>query len=112
VLSKFDYVYDAPGHVTSWVRQAGAGAPTAYHLEYDPADQLIVATLQTTDATPTVLKRFEYGYDSVGNRTAEQEDDGLVGAVFNNRNELVSMQPSGALRLRGTTNEPAREPNT
>ena len=40
-----------------------------YDFEYDRADQLAAATLETTDPTPAVVKRYVYAYDAAGNRT-------------------------------------------
>jgi RHS repeat-associated protein len=106
-LSKNDYDYDASGAITAWKQQAGGAAPQQYDLGYDPAYQLTVATLKTTDPTPAVLKRYAYAYDGAGNRTAEQIDDSVLSGTHNSRNQLVSRQPGGALLFRGTVSESA-----
>jgi RHS repeat-associated protein len=45
--------------------------------------------------------------DPAGNRTAEQIDDAVTGASYNNMNQLVSQQAGGALVFKGTVSEPA-----
>jgi RHS repeat-associated protein len=45
--------------------------------------------------------------DPAGNRTAEQIDDAVTGATYNNMNQLVSQQAGGALVFKGTVSEPA-----
>ncbi len=106
-LSKFNYVTDVVGRINTWTQQADASAAKAYDFEYDLGDQLTAATYRTTDATPAILKRWRYAYDKGWNRTAEQIDDGLVGASFSNLNALTTQQPSGSLRFAGAVNETA-----
>jgi RHS repeat-associated protein len=106
VISKYDYTYDVVGNIASWTQLVGAGPAKVYTPGYDAADQL--ATAKVTGPTPLpVPSRFAYTYDPAGNRTAEQLDDAVTGATFNNRNQLTSRQPGGALLFRGTVNEPA-----
>jgi hypothetical protein len=50
---------------------------------------------------------YHYAYDPAGNRTAEQIDDAVTGASYNNMNQLVSQQAGGALIFKGTVSEPA-----
>ena len=45
--------------------------------------------------------------DPAGNRTAEQIDDAVTGASYNNMNQLMSQQAGGALVFKGTVSEPA-----
>jgi RHS repeat-associated protein len=45
--------------------------------------------------------------DPAGNRTAEQIDDAVTGASYNNMNQLTSQQAGGALVFKGTVSEPA-----
>jgi YD repeat-containing protein len=104
-LSRFDYTYDAGQRITSWTHQADTDPATMYTFGYDAADQLVRATKQTAGGTPTVLKRYAYGYDAGGNRTAEQIDDALTGASYDALNRLVSQQASGALTVAGGLNE-------
>jgi RHS repeat-associated protein len=106
-ISQYDYTYDAESNIKTWTQQVGASAAKVYELSYDPADQLTAATLKTTDPTPIVLKRYAYGYDPAGNRTADQLDDSVLSGTYNNRNQLSSKQAGGALLFRGTVNEPA-----
>ena len=105
-ISKYDYTYSVAGSVATWTQQVGAATPKLYSLGYDAADQL--TTAKVTGPTPLpVPSRFAYAYDSSGNRTAEQLDDAVTGASYNNRNQLFSLQPGGALLFRGTLNEAA-----
>jgi RHS repeat-associated protein len=106
-LNKFDYTYDVVGNIEAWTQQTDANPAQVYDLEYDPADQLIAATLMTSGQPPTILKRYRYAYDPAGNRIAEQIDDAVTGANHDNMNRLLSHQPGGILNLRGTVNEPA-----
>ena len=103
-LAKFDYTYDAVGNIKSWSQQRGASPATVLSLGYDVADQLVTASQVPAGTSPT---RFAYAYDPSGNRTAEQLDDAVTGAVYNSRNQIISQQPGGALLFRGTVNEPA-----
>jgi RHS repeat-associated protein len=105
-ISKYDYTYSAVGNITTWSQQVGANPAKLYTLGYDAADQL--TTAKVTGPTPLpVPSRFAYAYDPAGNRIAEQLDDAAMGATYNNRNQLTSRQPGGALLFRGTLNEPA-----
>lgn len=107
ILSKVNYTYDVVGNIKTWTQQYGTNPAKVYELGYDLADQLSAATLKSTDPTPLVLKRYAYGYDALGNRTADQVDDAVTGGTFDNRNQLTSRQPGGALSFKGTLNEPA-----
>lgn len=51
----------------------------AYDVGYDAANQLTSAVYRTTDATPTILRRYGYSYDAAGNRTNQQADDAPTG---------------------------------
>lgn len=106
-LSKQSYVYDVAGNITTWTQQDEASAAKAYDLAYDAADQLVRAVYRTTDATPTVLKRYGYAYDPLGNRTTEGVDDAVTQGTFNTMNRLTTRQPGGALTFAGSTNETA-----
>jgi RHS repeat-associated protein len=105
-LSRFDYVYSATGQILTWRQQADATA-VLWRYAYDASEQLTGAVKESTDPTPTVLRRHHYAYDAAGNRTVEQIDDALMGATYDNMNRIATQQPYGALRLEGTVNEPA-----
>ena len=105
-LSKFDYTYDVVGNIQTWTQQADSAAATVQQFGYDQADQLTAATKQTTDPTPTVLKRYAYAFDPAGNRTSEQVDDRIVSASHDRLNRLTSQTSGGPLRIVGTLNEP------
>jgi RHS repeat-associated protein len=106
-LSKFDYAYNAVGNILTWQQQTGTSAAQVYQLGYDAVDQLTSAILQSTDPTPVTLKRYYYGYDPAGNRTAAQNDDAVIASTYNNMNQLVSQAAGGALTFKGTVSEPA-----
>ena len=106
-LSRFAYTYEASGNIKTWTQQADGNPAKVYDLAYDSADQLVSATLKTTDPTPTLLKRYVYGYDKGDNRTSEQIDDVVTQSAHNNMNQLTSQAPGGALRFTGSLNEPA-----
>jgi RHS repeat-associated protein len=106
-LSRFTYGYDADGNVKLWTQQSGTSPANAYDFGYDNADEISSAIYRTTDPTPVILRRYGYAYDPAGNRTAEQIDDAVTGATYDNLNRLVSQQPGGALLFKGTTNEAA-----
>jgi RHS repeat-associated protein len=81
-LSKFDYIPDAEGQISTWTKQLGTTAPAltgAYG--YDLADQLKTATMATV--APPV--NYSYGYDFGGNRTSDQLPPGTH--TFNDVNE-------------------------
>lgn len=105
-LSKFDYTYDASGNIQTWRQEADTNA-VMWEYGYDATDQLTAAVKKSTDATPSILKRYAYSYDPAGNRLTEQIDDTMVGATYNNVNELLTQSPSGALRVEGILSEPA-----
>jgi RHS repeat-associated protein len=107
-ISKFDYTYDVVGNISSWTQQTDSDPAKAYDLQYDRADQLMNATWRTTDAVPSILKRYAYAYDSAGNRTTEQIDDVPLKASYNNMNRLVTQDPGGITRFAGTLSEAAK----
>jgi len=105
VLSQFDYTYDAVGNIKTWTQLRGTDPAKLYTLGYDPADEISTATV--TGPTPLpVPSRFRYAYDSAGNRSAEEQDDAVTGATYNNLNQLTSRQPGGTVLFRGTVSEP------
>ncbi|MBL8140839.1 MAG: hypothetical protein JNM38_07020 [Acidobacteria bacterium] len=106
-LSRFDYTYDVVGNILTWQQQAGTAAPEVWRYGYDAADQLTGAITQTADPTPTILKRFGYGYDPAGNRQFEQVDDAVTAWTYSSLNRLVSQAGGGVLQFAGTINEPA-----
>ena len=106
-LSRFDYTYDVVGNIVTWQQQAGTAAPELWRYAYDPADQLTAAITQTTDPTPTILKRFGYGYDPAGNRLFEQLDDAVTSWTYGSLNRLVTQAGGGVLQFAGTASEPA-----
>jgi RHS repeat-associated protein len=105
-LSRFTYAYDGVGNITTWTQQYGTDIK-AYDLTYDAADQLTGAAYRTTDATPTIVKRYGYTYDPTGNRTTARTDDTPILYGYNNLNQLTSQAGGGVVEFAGTTSEPA-----
>ena len=105
-LSKFDYTYDFEGNIGTWHQQVDTSA-VLWEYGYDAADQLTAGVKKSSDPTASILNRYAYSYDPAGNRLTEQIDDSVVGATYNNVNELLTHSPSGAVRVEGTLSEPA-----
>jgi RHS repeat-associated protein len=106
-LSKFDYTHDAVGNILTWQQQVDNNPAAVWVYGYDKADQLTRAVKQTSGATPTVLDRYSYGYDSAGNRTFEQVNDAVTGWTHDSLNRLATQVGGGQLRFAGTVSEPA-----
>jgi RHS repeat-associated protein len=106
ILSKFNYIYDKVGTIQTWSQQAGTGSAKVHTLGYDAAIQLTSAVISGVTPLP-IPSRFAYGYDNAGNRTAEQLDDAVTSATYNNLDRLVSTQAGGALIFGGTLSEQA-----
>jgi len=105
-LSKFDYTYDTVGNILTWRQQADSDA-VLWKYGYDAGNQLARAVKWDTETTPSILKRYAYGYDAAGNRTYEQIDDAITAASHDSLNRLTSHVAGGALTFAGTINEPA-----
>ena len=108
-LSSHAYTYSPSGNIKSWSQTTGTSPAKTWGIAYDRADQLEAATL--SNSTAAVLEQHAWRYDKIGNRTSRS-----VGVpptlsntqtTHNNRNQIVSEQPGGWMRVRGTTNEPA-----
>jgi RHS repeat-associated protein len=104
-LSKFDYTYDAAGNIVTWRQQADTTA-VLWEYGYDQADQLTSAVKKSTATPATILQRFAYAYDPVGNRTVEQIDDAVTLSAYNNLNRLTAQVPGGPMVIIGALNEP------
>ena len=75
-----------------------------FDFGYDSIGQLKSATLK--DASQVILKSYNYGYDTGGNRNLEAIDSLVTSEIPNNLNQLQMQQGgSGQLPIRGTTNE-------
>ncbi len=105
-LSRFSYAYDPLGNITNWTQQYATDVK-AYDFTYDVAEQLTSAVYRTTDATPTVVKRYGYSYDPTGNRTTARIDDTPLLYAYNNMNRLTSQSGGGVVEFRGMTSEAA-----
>jgi len=104
-LSKFDYVTDAASRVLKWKQQRGSSPAEEYTFSYDSVDQLRDAVLEGV-SSGNIIKNYGYVYDLAGNRTSERVDNALMGASFNNLNEMTGGSPGGASRFKGALNEP------
>jgi RHS repeat-associated protein len=105
-LSRFSYTYDGVGNVGTWTQQYET-TTHAYDFSYDLADQLVGAVYRTTSGTPTILKRYGYGYDGGGNRTGTQVDDAPTTWSHNAMNQVTARVAGGGLRFEGTVSEAA-----
>ena len=104
-LSKHVYTYSPEGNIKSWAQTIGTNPAKTWGIAYDRAVQLEAATL--TDTSAAVLEQHAWRYDKIGNRTSRQNGPQITQSTHNNRNQIVSEEPGGWLRVRGTTNEPA-----
>jgi RHS repeat-associated protein len=92
----FQYLYDAAGNRT---RKQQLDFTEDY--SYDP-----LYRLTGVERTAGLTGIWHFGYDPVGNRTTSQVNDSVLTSVFNEKNQLLSSAGGGALRVRGTLNEP------
>jgi RHS repeat-associated protein len=106
-LSKFDYTYDVIGNILTWQQQADSDPAMLWVYGYDSVDQLTSAIKQSTGGSPTMLKRYAYGYDPAGNRTFEQIDNQVTAATHDIHNRLLAHTQGGPMLFRGSLNEPA-----
>jgi RHS repeat-associated protein len=106
-LSRHDYTYDATGNILTWQQQVDSAPSELWRYAYDASDQVATAVRWATDGSPTVLRRYVYSYDPVGNRTTEQIDDAATLSTHDALNRLTQQQPGGTLRFAGTVSEPA-----
>jgi RHS repeat-associated protein len=82
-LSKFDYVYDADGFITSWTQQHGAGAAADMAPGYDKADRLTQATVNASQQN--------YTYDIADNRVSDSANGVVTSTAYNSLNQAVSL---------------------
>jgi RHS repeat-associated protein len=105
-ISQYDYTHDSVANLLTWSQQVGTNPAKLYTFGYDAANQLTSARVSGPNPLPAP-SRFGYAYDPARNRTAEQLDDAVMGASYNNRNELTSRQAGGALVFKGAVDEAA-----
>ena len=110
LLSQFDYTYDTGGRVTTWNRQfAGADLtnlnppfhPDSYNFTYDNGDQLLAAS-QTDQTNSSVISRYAYNYDAMGNWISSQFNSTLASYTTNSANQLTGSSGGGPMRFEGT----------
>jgi len=106
-ISKFDYTYDLNAQIQTWTQQVDNGAPTVWNYGYDPANQLLDATLWSTGVGASILKQFVYKYDPSGNRLSEQINGGVSKYTHNAANQILAQEGGGSVRFQGSVNEPA-----
>lgn len=104
-LSNHAYTYSPAGNIKSWTQATGSTPARSWGISYDRADQLEAATL--TDASAAVLEQHAWRYDQIGSRTSTQNGPQITQSTHNNRNQVVSQQAGGWMRVRGTTSESA-----
>ncbi len=104
-LSTHAYTYSPSGNIRTWAQTTGTSPAKTWGIAFDRADQLEAATLTNTSAA--VLEHHAWRYDKIGNRTSRQNGPQITQSTHNNRNQIVSEQAGGWMRVRGTTDEPA-----
>jgi YD repeat-containing protein len=95
------------GRSRPWTQQADTNAPVVWNYGYDPANQLLHATLKSTGIGASILKQFVYRYDPAGNRLSEQIDSSVSKYTHNSVNQLQTEEGGGGFRFHGSINEPA-----
>ncbi len=86
VFSKFDYIYQPDGNITTWQRKFGSDPAVKFTLGYDCVDQLTVTTLTLAASPSIVTKRDSYPYDSARNRSSQQAGNLINTAASDNAN--------------------------
>jgi RHS repeat-associated protein len=111
ILSKFGYTYNPGGDIKTWMQQLSTNPADAvtYTMGYDQGSQLQGVTLTSGTSgfdNMTTGQFVTYGYDTAGNRTAEQTPDFLHTFGTNNMNQLTSFT-SVPIHVKGATNRAA-----
>jgi RHS repeat-associated protein len=95
-VSEFLYGRDIPANrIKIWSQQGGGQSPTLHSFVYDPADQLVSATLTNAG---NLVGTFAYAYDPAGNRLAEQAGSSNYTATFNALNQIGTTTAPGTSR--------------
>ena len=97
VVSSFEYDYDVLGNRT---RKATPDFVESY--TYDSLSRL-VGIDRTAQGTPT--QQWGFGYDRVGNRTADRFGGQVLGAAYDVRNQLLSKAVGGPVPVEGQLSE-------
>ena len=95
-ITSFGYTYDAAGN-----RLTKATAEFTESYGYDP-----LYRLTGVERTGSLTGLWHYDYDSVGNRTTAQAGSSVATSSYNEKNQLMSSSGGGALKVRGTIDEP------
>jgi RHS repeat-associated protein len=95
-ISEFLYGHDVTrNQTTTWSQQIGAQTPDLFTFNYDPANQLLSATV-TNAGSP--VNTFAYTYDPAGNRLNEQVGASNYTATYNGLNEIRTTTAPGVAR--------------
>ncbi len=91
------------------IRASAIGSSTGEKngLGYDPAHQLTSDVIRDA-SIDAILRQFFYSYDKAGNRTSEQIDNSVIAATPNNLNQITATGGGGAVRFKGSLNEPGK----
>jgi RHS repeat-associated protein len=101
-LSAHVYGYQKAGNIKSWAQTTGTSPAKTWAVSYDKADQLEAASRTESGA---VIAQQAFRFDQIGNITSKQNGAEISKSTHNNRNQIVSEQPGGWMRVRGVTNE-------
>jgi len=99
IISRFDYIYDAEGEITSLTRQLGAsGFPMVWSNASNPmndaADQL---TNLTEQRSASQFVTYAWAYDDAGNRTSDNNGTYTLNSVNQITNTGYSYDNNGNL---------------
>jgi RHS repeat-associated protein len=95
-VTQFGYTYDTAGNRTT---KSSLDSTESY--AYDLLDRLVGVERNGSSAN-----HWHYDYDAVGNRRSEQVGQSVLGASYDSRNQLLSRDAGGPLRVRGRLDEP------
>jgi RHS repeat-associated protein len=95
-ISEFIYGQDVDaGRITTWSQQASAQVPVGFSFAYDPANQLVSASLTNAGV---LVGQFAYTYDGGGNRLSEQVGSSNYVATYNALNQISTTTAPGTVR--------------
>jgi len=97
-ISQFGYGYDAAGDITSWTQEADGSNSVGYAYNYDGSSELLSAVL-ASGSSRFGLDTYAWHYDGAGNRTAQQLNDAVSSAAYNDLNQVTSVTGTGTQQL-------------
>ena len=95
-ITSFGYLYDAAGNRTR-KQQLDYTEDYSYDSLY---------RLTGVERTAGLSGHWHFDYDAVGNRLTTQKDDSVSSASYDDRNQLLTTTGGGALRVKGSLDEP------